>query len=187
MKTLIYLFAIAMLLFAGCAKDEMFDDNINTPELKKAKVPIPTRSELCGVADPTSEPILKPKPGLDPNDPKNYIPSVMIISGKCTQMGKIDSEQSYYKIEVFKLINEGGVTLIFQSGHGFLAGANGDGYYYTWWVKTSMTTFEYVGGSELQGGTGRFEGVTGESEMSGKVDQVNNTNCWTAEGWMIYE
>jgi hypothetical protein len=189
MKTLIYLFVVVMLLFAGCAKDDMFTSNMKTPspELKRANVPVPMKTDLCAVPDPTSSPILKPKPGLDPNDPNSYIPSVMIISGTGTHLGKIDSEKSYYRIEVFSLTMVNGVLHAYQAGDGFLAGSNGDGFNYTWWAKTSMTTLEYFGETILVGGTGKFEGCSGTTIMAGKVDQLNGTNCWTADGHIKFK
>jgi hypothetical protein len=82
MKTLIYLFAIAMFLFAGCAKDEMFDENSNNLELKKAKVPIPMKAEFCMNPNMGAGFILIE--GLNPHDLQSYLPKEGWVSGHDT-------------------------------------------------------------------------------------------------------
>lgn len=180
MKTLIYFFAIVMLLFAGCAKDEMFNDNQNSFELKKAKVPIPMKADFCAAPDMTSEMI--PFPGV----PDTYVPSKMIISGTGTHIGKIDTEKSFYRIEVFEIIMEDQIPILFQSGKGYIVAANGDSFDYAWWAKASLPDLNYIGGIELQGGTRKFEGCSGTLDMSGKINQETLLNCFTVGGMMKF-
>ena len=178
-------FAI-LLMISGCNKDDIFTQSDNSLELKKAMVPIPSKAELCAVPDMESELILKPLPGLDPLDPSSYVTSRMIISGNASGMGKIDPAMSYYDIEVFELIFENDIPFLYQTGMGILVGANGDSYSYTWWAKASIPTLEYVGGSTIVSGTGRFEGASGTSDMVGMFDEVSLQNCWTLQGYIEF-
>jgi hypothetical protein len=187
MKTIIYVFAFAIFLFAGCAKDEMFEEPANSLQLKRANVPTPLKVDLCAVPDMESSFILKPIPGLDPTDPNNYITSRMIISGNGTRLGKVNPEKSYYDVVVFELLMENNVPFLYQSGTGLLVGANGDSFSYNWWAKASLPTLDYVGGIELTEGTGKFEGCSGSGDMVGRFDEVNLINCWTSEGFIKFD
>jgi hypothetical protein len=179
--------ATFILIFAGCAKNDFFAEKENLPELRKAKVPIPFKAELCAVPDMESSLILKPIPGLDPTDPKSYVTSRMIISGTGTHLGRVVSEESFYRIEMFKMIFEAGVPFMYQTGVGHMVAANGDSYDYTWWAKASLPNLDYIGGIEVTSGTGKFKGCSGSADMTGKIDEVNLTNRWTAEGTMEFK
>lgn len=178
-------FAI-LLMISGCNKDDIFTQSDNSLDLKNAKVPIPYKAELCAVPDMESDLILKPLPGLDPEDPSSYVTSRMIISGNATGMGKIDPAMSYYDIDVFELIFENDIPFLYQTGTGILVGANGDSYSYSWWAKASLPTLEFIGGNTIVSGTGRFEGVSGTSDMAGKIDELSLQNCWTLDGYVEF-
>jgi hypothetical protein len=179
MKTLIYLFAIAMLLFAGCAKDEMLDE---TPDLKKAKVPIPMKADFCAIPDMTVMPLSVNTPGG-----VLTLPGGMYVTGTCSHMGIVDSEKSYSKVEALTFVMEDGKPFLLETGTGIMTAANGDNYKINWWVKTSLPSWEYIGEVEMFDGTGKFEGCSGTVDMVGTVDPVNHTNCWTGTGWMEFE
>ncbi len=183
MKTLIYLFAVVMLLFAGCAKDEMFDQNSNNPELKKAKVPIPMKADFCAIPDMNVPPVSTIIPGQGPM----YLPGGMFVTGTCTHMGRVNSEKSYCKVDELTFIMDEGKPYLLETGTGIMTAANGDSYKITWWVKTSLPDMNYVGEVEMFDGTGKFEGCSGTVDMLGAVDLVNQTNCWTGTGWMEFE
>ena len=187
MKTLIYLFVIAMLLFAGCAKDEMFTENMNNPELKKAKVPVPMKIEYCGISDWSAG-------SIDYGDPTTALPIKMIVSGKATHMGKINSEKSYWVVEVYEpRVDSKGVPYLFQSGTGHLVGANGDYINYAWWVNAALPDLDFIGEFELLDGAGNFEGCSGTLNLAGTVDIVEVENdfpivtiCCSCEGLMKF-
>ncbi len=183
MKTLIYLFAIAMILFAGCAKDEMFDQNPNNLELKKAKVPIPVKADFCAIPDMTVPPVSVNIPGQG----TQYLPGGMYVTGTCSHMGKVNSEKSYCKVETLTFVFEDGNPFLLETGTGTMTAANGDSYNITWWVKTSLPSMEYIGEVEMSGGTGKFEGCSGTTDMIGSVDLATKTNCWTAEGYIEFD
>ena len=178
-----------MMMLVSCTKDQFVQEE--SLELKKAKVPIPMKADFCATPDMTSPMMLMPIPGLDPTDPKSYLPSKMFVSGNATHMGLVDTEKSYTLVETLELIVEpvvGGSPLVFlkQTGTGVMTAANGDDYRITWWAKTSLANWTYIGEVEMFDGTGKFKGMTGTVQMVGAVDQVAGTNCWKADGFMEY-
>lgn len=180
MKTLIYLFAIAMFIFAGCAKDDAFNEN---PDLKKAKVPIPIKAEFCAIPDMTVPPISVDIPGQG----TLYLPGGMYVTGTCSHMGKVNSEKSYNKVATRDFVMEEGKPFLYETGTGIMTAANGDSYQITWWVKTSLITWDFVGVVEMFEGTGKFKGMTGTVDMVGTVDMANQNTCWTGTGTMVYK
>lgn len=189
MKTLISFCMVLMMMLVACNKDEFVQEE--SLELKKAKVPIPMKADFCATPDLTSPMMLIPIPGLDPTNPNSYLPSKMFVSGNSTHMGQVDSEKSYILVESLKLIVEpveGGSPLFFlkQTGTGVMTAANGDDYQITWWAKTSLANWTYIGEVKMFDGTGKFEGMTGTVQMVGAVDKVAGTNCWKADGFMEY-
>lgn len=187
MKLSRLIFTVTLIfIFAACAKDELFDQSKNLPELKKANVAIPLKGDFSAVPDMQSSLILIPIPGLDPEDPASYDHSRMIVSGTSTHLGKIDSEKSFYVIESFEMILEGEVPFLVQTGSGHLVAANGDSFNYTWWAKASLPTLDYIGGIEITSGTGKLEGCSGTADMIGKFDEPNKINYWTLEGTMKF-
>lgn len=159
---------ILLMMLVACTKDQFVQDETLT--LKKAKVPVPMKADFCATPDFTSPMMLIPIPGLDPTDPKNYMPSKMFISGNATHMGLVNAEKSYSNVESLELIVEpveGGSPLFFlkQTGTGVMTAANGDDYQITWWAKTSLANWTYIGEVQMFEGTGKFEGMTGTVQM----------------------
>lgn len=77
-----------------------------------------------------------------------------------------------------------GVPCFYQSDTGIIVAANGDSFQYTWWAKASLPDLNYIGGIELQGGTGKFKDCSGTLWMSGKFDEASRQNCWMIDGMM---
>ncbi len=132
MKALMYFFVMAILVFAGCAKDESMFEDQNSLELKKAKVPIPFKLDAYVVTDRESDKVLIE--GLDPADPDSWFASRLICSGTATHLGKINPEKSFYILERLVLFFENGIPHSRNTGKGVIAGANGDGFEYTFTV-----------------------------------------------------
>lgn len=189
MKTLISFFFIMMMMLVACTKDQFVqEENL---ELKKAKVPIPMKADFCATPDMTSPMMLIPIPGLDPKDPKNYLPSKMFVSGNATHMGKVITEKSVCLVNELNFLVEPDADgnphfFLKQVGTGVMTAANGDSYPITWWGKTSLADWTYIGEVTMFSGTGKFEGMTGTVQMIGAVDMVAGTNCWKADGFMEY-
>jgi len=177
MKTLIGFLAIGMFLFAGCAKDNAFNEGLEGFDLKnapsRANVPIPFKAELCAVPDMGSESILLPIPGLDPSNPNSYCKKRMIIGGTGSHLGIVtDSGTSYYEVEDSEFMMEAGHPFLKQWGTGILVAANGDSFEWTWWVKSSLPDRNWAGEFEIipGSGTGKFEGSSGIFEGIGQAN-----------------
>ena len=95
MKTPVYLLLIVVLLFSGCAKDDMFTENRYNYELKNAKVPLTMKIDYCGTSDWGAG-------SIDYGNPATASPIRMIVSGKATRVGKFNSEKSYWLVEVYE-------------------------------------------------------------------------------------
>lgn len=192
MKTLFGFLAFGMLLFAGCAKDDVFNESLEGFELndanKRANVPIPFKAEMCAAPDMESEFYLFPIPGIDPSDPDNYCASRMLISGTGTHLGRVYPETSYYEVGSTVFLVESSHPYLNQSGTGKMVAANGDSFEVTWWAKISLPDRNWVGEFEVitGSGTGKFEGMSGVFESVGQANMEEHLNCWTSEGYMQY-
>jgi len=188
MKTLISFCMVLMIMLVACTKDHFVQEE--PLMLKKAKVQVPMKANFCATPDLDSPMMLIPIPGLDPLDPKSYLPSRMFVSGTATHMGNVIPDLSVCEVETLELVVEGepGSFKYFlkQTGTGTMTAANGDSYPITWWGKTSMANWTYIGEVTMYSGTGKFVGMSGIVDMIGAVDPVNGTNCWKADGFMEY-
>lgn len=189
MKSILSFCMILMMMLIACNSDPFVQDEPFM--LKKANVPIPMKADFCAVPDMSSTMILIPIPGLDPNDPYNYMPSKMFVSGNATLMGQVITEKSICEVTEFTFLLEtdeqnNAVPFLMQKGTGVMTAANGDNYQIHWWVKTSLPSWNYIGEVEIHDGTGKFEGATGTVSMIGKIDLATHTNCWTADGQIVF-
>ena len=160
MKTLVYLFVIAMLLFAGCAKDEMFTDDADI-NLKKAELKyVPLKANFH------SETEISDKYGL---------PASGILVGNFSHLGKLIPEQSTWTATttsvVFNPDPEGFPYLSCTSYvEGQLAAANGDLLFYHFNSLLDFVKNEFTSQVYYTGGTGRFENCTGKAAIIGYFD-----------------
>jgi len=189
MKTIISSCLILFVVLMACNKDQIQQDESLT--LKKAKVPVPMKADFCGVPDMNSTMILLPIPGLDPNDPKSYMPSRMFVSGHATHVGEVNTKKSVCETKTLELVVEGTspenfMYFLLQKGIGIITGANGDNYPITWWVKTSLVDWTFIGEATMFSGTGKFKGMSGVVSMIGAVDLATGTDCWKGDGYMEY-
>jgi hypothetical protein len=180
-----YFFVMAILVIAGCAKDDTLFENQDNLELKKAKVPIPFKYDAYVLQDKESDLILIE--GLDPEDPASYAYSRLFCSGTATHMGKIDPEKSYYTLEKMVLFFENGVPYTKNTGKGILVGANGDGIEFTFTVMQNAMDFSCTGINEIipGSGTGRLKGCTGTINMSGGPQGAGL--LFINEGYLVFE
>ncbi|MFY9151256.1 MAG: hypothetical protein WAO52_04510 [Prolixibacteraceae bacterium] len=186
MKTLVSFCMVLLMMLVACTKDQFVQDE-QTPTLKKAKVPVPMKADFCASPDMESPFMLIPVPGLNPQDPKSWLPSRMFVSGTATHMGNVIPEESYSEVATLVLIKEDGTFYLKQTGTGKMTAANGDSYPITWWAKTSLADWTYIGEVTMYSGTGKFNGASGVVTMIGAVDPVAGTNCWEAEGFLLFD
>ncbi|MBW6536663.1 MAG: hypothetical protein K0B11_16770 [Mariniphaga sp.] len=184
MKALIYFFVMAVIVIAGCAKDDTMFETQDNLELKKAKVPVPFKADLYMVLDLNSELMEVPLPGGG----IFYAKTGGILSGTCSHMGKIDAEKSYcyFKNMVF-MLDEQGNPCSEQTGTGIIVGANGDSMETTWWNRQSWVDGSYIGTIDITKGTGKFEGCSGSGTTVGGWHD-DGVGIWQkSEGYLVYE
>jgi hypothetical protein len=167
MKALMYFFVMAVIVIAGCAKDDTMFENQKTLELKKAKVPVPFKADCFAVPD--AEMYWK-----------------LWVSGTATHIGKID-EKSFYIIEAMEDVE--GVPYHINTGSGKLVAANGDCIDCTFWVKQSYIDGSYTGTVTFTPGTGtgKLKGVTGTCNMVGGMDDEKGGTWFTIDGYIVFE
>ena len=162
MKTLVYLFAIAMLLFAGCAKDEMFEEDMN---LKSAEVKsIPLKGDFYSVPTAWDE---------------NGMMSSGYLVGNITHLGKMIPELSTFDVTQADL---SAYPIVGYGMAGQLAAANGDLLYYTLVGTVDMTTGIVEADVTYTGGTGRLAKYTGYAHFTGQTDPATGITYCTTEG-----
>ena len=182
-----YLFVLAILVIAGCAKDDTLFENPDNLGLKKAKVPILLKADLYAVQDRNSNPILIE--GLDPADPNSYAPSRVIVSGTGSHLGRIDAEKSFYDFERMEFVFENGNPFLINTGTGIMVAANGDDFEYIFRVKQSMLDGVVNGVAEIipGSGTGKFEGCTGTIDIVGGYHEDGLGFWMKIQGYLVYE
>jgi hypothetical protein len=163
-KTLVYLFTIAMFLFAGCAKDEMFTDEADM-NLKSAEVKsIPLKGDFYSVPTAWDE---------------NGMMSAGYLVGNITHLGKLIPDLSTFEITEADLSTH---PIIWYGMKGQLAAANGDLLFYTITGTADMA----VGSTEADviytGGTGRLEKYTGYAHFTGQTDPATGITYCTTKG-----
>jgi hypothetical protein len=162
MKTLVYLFVIAMLLFAGCAKDEIFNEDMN---LKSAPMKmVPLKADIYSVS--TSD--------------YYGITTGGYLVGHFSHLGKLKPENSPYKGTILDL-TEDTYTLFLE---GQLGAANGDVLYYSFTLNLKFTDTSFVTTVTYDGGTGRFENCQGSATCTGYVDPETGHVIMKVDGYI---
>lgn len=165
-----YLFVGAILIIAGCAKDDTLFENQDNLELKKAKVPIPFKGEGWSVPDMESS-------------------TKYFIGGTGTHLGKINSKQSYYDFQTQDYIEVDGLPFLDLTGVGKLVGANGDSFEFNFSTRESLIDYNLQGRIDIipGSGTGKFKGCSGSFDNVGGPD-VNGVYFFVfkLEGYLVY-
>lgn len=172
MKTLMYLFSIAMLVIAGCAKEDTI------PEAT-----ISMKIDCRAAPDISSDLFQVDIPGEDAYN--TY--SRFKISGAGRHIGKIVAEESYYVIKSAEFfIDNDGLQYIRNSGVGKVAGENNDGFEFTFWSNESLNDFKIAGELNVTSktATGIFKGSSGTLDIHGS----DANRLWLCiEGNLVFE
>ncbi len=185
MKTLTYLFVLAILVIAGCTKDDTIFETPDNLELKKANVPIPMKADLNAVPDMESALLEVHLPWGG----SYYQPSKMIISGTGSHVGRVNAKKSFYEFKSMEIVIENGILFNYNSGIGLMVGANGDSFEYTWWVKQNMDDGNYYGEMDITPGTGtgKFKGSSGSGDIVGGWNMNRDGVCFKIDGYLVYK
>ncbi|MBW6536115.1 MAG: hypothetical protein K0B11_13995 [Mariniphaga sp.] len=188
MKTLLKLFFLAALigLLTGCNKTDAFTDD-ETADLKKAQVEVTVPFEVNLLGEIT-ELIFDDQECLDGGYP---VRAVVETSGNATHMGKVTLTFAFctggapdpaipnsvytFAASSFELTGANGDKLfLYNGGDAAILGANVHPDYVTdYWTSIAIVT----------GGTGRFEGASGELQMNDYCTSIDDYthHHWTGE------
>ncbi len=185
MKKLVFLMFVPLVLLFSFSKDALNDKNT---DLKKAKVPIPMKMEMCVVPGTVFDFHVGNTPVLDPSGkviiPDLYAASECLLSGHATHLGEFQQQSSMTirsaYLDLTALPSKVVTVLVYEIR---LIAANGDycdGIVEVRIDRTDPSNRIVTGDLELSGGSGRFEDATGNCEVNGVLP------CWNAEGTMEY-
>ncbi len=186
MKTLLKLTGLFIFLFAGCTLDQGMDE-LNAPALIKSKdqvtlqvqepktVTLPWKCEFACDRDTTMAPYL-----CNPAQANIYIGGGGWVKGNATHIGKVNQAESHW---ITTACNFNPVLMQITSSHaGKITGANGDYFFYYGTTVTQLPAGTFEGDIVIDGGTGKFEGATGNVHMIGAADLTNGAMSWTGTG-----
>ena len=172
MKNLICLLTVSLMLLFGCSKDVLNDE---TPDLKRAKVPLPVKGEICmtynydvPLRHVEGTPVIISGKVVVPD---LYLSGESWLSGHLTQMGEL-LETSHMKSLSARLdmeaLSKGRVVCVgvFEAtaigNNGSITNISN--------VRIDVTdnpVWTITGKYTNTGGTGKFEGATGNGDVSG--------------------
>lgn len=155
MKTLNFLLLLLAMIFSGFSKDSWST---------KAGVTVPLKFDGVIIQDLSSETVCTPS-----GDPYPYIAHARTgcLQGNQSHGGRLITEQSTW---IIKSCNTDFTSMINTSIiEGMNTVANGDSYSYTgtMLVNIAINSHPVTLSITITGGTGRFEGVTGQAILTG--------------------
>jgi len=183
MKKLICLMFVSFVMLFSCSKDMLTDEN---PVLKKAKVAIPNKGEICMTYN--YDVPLMPVEGTPIGPiPKLYLSGAAWLTGHSTHMGEFIPGQTYMtglhaELDLAALLNDKKVIIVAEY-EAILTGDNGDHIDLLSHIRIDATdpsnrtiTGDYV----VTGGSGNFENATGIGVLNGLLP------CWDFDGTLEY-
>jgi len=185
MRFVMSLLAISLVMLFSCSKDTLTDEN---PDLKKAKVPIPMKVEICMISNTTVDSIdVENTPVLGPSG-QVLIPALGLsgaawLSGHGTLIGEMIQEESTMVghdayLDMDALFTTGRVVIV-AVYEGRITAANHDYFDFISNIRIDATDPSdrvITGDVSITNGTGKFEGMTGKSNLYGILP------CWRVEG-----
>ncbi len=176
----IILFALTIMLFAACKKDNnemksyatMQADLVSNKNAGKSAVARPMSVNLYSTVDPSSPTLSCTMPGV----PFGISNSGYFLHGTITHMGEINSAISMGQDSYCNL--SGSTFILTTVTAGQIVAANGDKITYTGDDVIDLNNIIFNGGATatitglwtITGGTGRFAGASGTFQITGMVD-----------------
>jgi hypothetical protein len=174
MKNLIYLLIVSSVMLFSCARDVLTDESV---DLKKARVPIPLRGEVCMAYnnDVPRMPVAG-TPLLNPSGevliPQLYLSGAAWLTGHATHMGEFIPEQTHMtgihaELDMIALSQGKIVTVAVYEA--ILTGDNGDHVNLISHIRidaTDPSVRPITGDWQILSGSGNFENVTGSGVLN---------------------
>lgn len=160
MKTWTCLFLLAMLLLAGCDKNDLANKN-----------PIDFKAECWSVPD------LK-------------VSSKYMIGGTASLLGEINTEQSYFDFKTVKYMEIDGFPFFDMRGSGKMTGGNADSFEFNFKISQSLIDQHLVGKIDIipGSGIGIFKGCCGCLYNIGRInDNELQSFIFTIKGSLAFD
>ena len=187
MKTLKFFLIPALLFFlAACTEDVpapagVLDEQEAIDLRARGSITKPMKLWIEAITDESLGAVgcTAPFPGV-------AVPAGGWMQGHATHLGKLDRLESPWAHGSCELIldeNWNPVMVAISGSHGAWAGANGD---QIWWEGSYESYLDGTFSADLDivGGTGRFEGATGNVKGIGHVDPVTSYAVGSPEGYI---
>ncbi len=184
MKTLKILFVITFVIFSGFAGNSQSDENVLLKERIVEGITVPMK--FSGATIPNySSGLTTCSCTLCPEKPP-YIAHVRTgwTQGNQTHGGRLIPEQSTW--EILSCNTDFGTMLNTSVIRGTNTVADGDSYYFDCIMTVHLITQAAYLEIKFDGGTGRFEGVTGQITCTGNHDPVHNVVTFSGEGYCVF-
>lgn len=182
MKNLIKWILLLLLVITGCKKDVGKPEETDTAMLANGRtgmfVKTPLKVNFYAIPDVTQGFV-----ECMPAELGVKVAKKMNIGGTATHFGKIQMEKSYSEHTMcFMGPEQFQLTAL---GNGVIVAANGDIGTFVAKYITNVWNMTFTGTVTMTGGTGRFEGCSGEVMMTGSQDMTTMKVTWTAEGFIM--
>lgn len=153
MRTLKILLVLVAVIFSGFSRDT---------QVTKEEVTVPFKFDGVIITDPSVPTVCTPA-----GDPYPYIAHARNgwLQGNQSHGGRLITEESTWTI--FNCHTDFATKINTSYIEGVNKVANGDTYTYTCIMLTNIVTMEVILNTTVTGGTGRFEGASGQAVLSG--------------------
>lgn len=183
MKTRLFFLLSFIFFAASCTKETVVENEFD--KLKKAKVPFPFDVYFSATPDLTV-----PLVQCLPVEGKIFLPGKQLIKGNVDYLNEIDGSNSYVLNTGCEMIDATHLKEIFK---GVLTAEDGDMFNFTGWLAVDIANVfttkvtPFTGEIVINGGTGKFEGVSGRIIISGNGDLKNGIAEWNGDGYLAYK
>lgn len=172
MRTLKILLVLVAVILSGFSKDSQADENVLLKKRSDAGVVVPLKFHGGTMPDLSS--------GRTVCTPAEYGASIVRsgwMQGEQTHGGKLIPEQSRWEIPSCTFNG----TETVSDCYGTITVANGDSYFFTAIMTINPFTRAVSCNVNIIGGTGRFEGATGQLTLNGSLGS-GSVVTWSGEG-----
>lgn len=148
---------------------------------KSKIVTIPVHGKVTTIPD-----ITKPFLTCLPVDFNVKVPREGTCTGHSVMTGVFVQEESSFKTNLCRVeLSEEGIPVIYAESDVVITGNRGDKKSITSYMRINVVNFVVTGYNEVTGGTGRFEGASGEINIvDGRFDPETGQVSWKEEGYL---